>query len=78
MIRLMDGNSGATLGEITDAQLQYLVDQLEEEFMEDQDYAITPLTLTYFEGQNADPHLLALLRRALGDRDEALIRWARD
>lgn len=77
MIRLMDGNSGAQLGEITETQLQYLVDQLEEEFMEDQDYAITPLTLTYFESHSADPHLLDLLKRALGDRDEALIRWAR-
>jgi processive 1,2-diacylglycerol beta-glucosyltransferase len=66
------------LGEITEDQLQFLVDQLEEEFMEDQDYAITPLVLSYFEGLQADPHLVSLLRQALGERDEALIRWARD
>jgi processive 1,2-diacylglycerol beta-glucosyltransferase len=74
----MDGSTGTLLGEITEKQLQFLVDQLEEEFMEDQDYAITPLVLTYFEGLRADPHLLSLLRQALGERDEALIRWARD
>ena len=78
MIRLMNGRTGMVLGEITGDQLQFLVDQLEEEFMEDQDYAITPMTLTYFEGLQADPHLLSLLREALGDRDETLIRWASD
>lgn len=78
MIRLVDGESGATLGEISESQLQFLVDQLEEEFMEDQDYAITPLVLSYFENQHAEAHLIDLLHRALGERDEAIIRWVRE
>jgi processive 1,2-diacylglycerol beta-glucosyltransferase len=78
MIRLLDAETGDVLGQITEEQLQFLVDQMEEEFMEDQDYAITPLTLTYFEGLNADPHLLGLLKQGLGARDEATIRWSRE
>lgn len=78
MIRLVDGHSGETIGEITRDQLQYLVDQLEEEFMEDQDYAISTMVLSYFESQQADSHLIDLLRHALGDRDETIVRWVRD
>lgn len=78
MIRLLNADTGDLLGQISEEQLQFLVDQMEEEFMEDQDYAITPMTLTYFEGLNADPHLLGLLRQGLGERDEAAIRWSRE
>ena len=78
MIKLLDSETGILLGEISDEQLQFLIDNLEEEFMEDQDYTITPMDLTYFEGLNADPALLDLLRRGLDDRDEAVLRWARD
>lgn len=78
MIRLLNADTGDLLGQISEEQLQFLVDQMEEEFMEDQDYAITPMTLTYFEGLNADPHLLGLLKQGLGERDEVAIRWSRE
>ena len=38
MIRLYDKDSGAELGTITKEQLQFLVDQLEQESLEDRDY----------------------------------------
>ena len=78
MINLYDNTSGALLGELTEAQLQFLVSQLEEESLEDQDYSITAMELSYFEGQNADPQLVSLLRRALSNRDEIVIRWSRE
>ncbi len=78
MIKLTDANSGATVGEISEDELQFLIDELEEEDMEDQDYAITPLELSYFEERNIKPHLLGLLRQALGGQDEVLIRWERE
>ena len=76
MIQLYDNETGASLGAITE-QLQFLVDQLEEESAEDQEYYINEPTLDAFEEAGADPALLALLRKALGEREEMEIRWAR-
>jgi len=50
MINLFEKDTKKPLGQISEAQLQYLIDHLEEEGTEDQDYAVTPLLLEYFEG----------------------------
>jgi hypothetical protein len=76
MYNLYDKRSGALLGTITRAQLQFLINQLEEETLEDQDYAITQMTLAYFETQGIDPELHRLLSTALGDKDELIIQWS--
>ncbi len=78
MINLYKGDGGERLGEISEDELQFLINELEEEFAEDQDYAITPLVLSYFEERNANPHLLGLLRQALDGQEEVIIRWARE
>ena len=65
------------LGEISGKQLQFLIDYLEEEFLEDRDYAITKLTLDYLGAGGADPALMALLRQALGEAEEITIIWKR-
>ncbi len=77
MIHLREKGSNAPIGSISEEQLQYLIDQLEEEWLEDQDYAITPLLLDAFEASGADPELVRLLRDALGDRSEIEIVWSR-
>ena len=77
MINLYDTKTGALLGNITEQQLEFLIDQLEEEYQEDQDYAFTNMTIDYLQGQGADLELVSLLRQALGDRDEVSIRWSR-
>ena len=75
MIKLFDKDSGGILGSISEEQMKFMVDQLEEEGLEDRDYAITPMTLSLFEGEGADPVLVSMLRSALGDRDEMTISW---
>ena len=75
MIELFDNDTGAPLGHITDAQLQFLIDQLEEESADDTDYYISRDTLDVFAEEGADPALVALLRGALGARDDMEIRW---
>jgi hypothetical protein len=77
MINLREKGTDKPLGQISEAQLQYLIDHLEEEWLEDQDYAITPLLLEHFESQGADAELIALLRNSLGERDEMEIVWSR-
>jgi len=55
MVKLYNNTTNILLGEITQDQLQFLVDQLEEESLEDKDYAITPMTLGYFHESGIDP-----------------------
>ena len=78
MIQLYDQESGAQIGTISEDELQYLMDQLEEEALEDRDYYIDTATLDWFEDHGAEPALTTLLRKALGRRDGMDIRWARD
>ena len=77
MIHLHDKENGKALGTITDAQLQFLIAQLEEESRADQDYYINRDTLNLLEQAGAEAGLLALLRAAMGDREDMEIRWSR-
>ena len=75
MIEIYNKRSGEFIGTVTQEQLQFMQDQMEEESIRDRDYSITPLELEFFIGQGADPELIALLRKALGDEDEVIIEW---
>ena len=63
------------LAQISGEQLQFLVDNLEEEFPEDHDYDINSLTLDYLQEEGADPDLINLLRQALGENEDMTIIW---
>lgn len=76
MIYLHEKGTNKPLGSISEAQLQFLVDHLEEEQSEDQDYAITSMLVDSFEGDGADPELISVLRKALEGRDEIEIAWS--
>ena len=67
MPRLYNQATGATLGELTDAQLQFLVDNLEEEDTKDRDYYIDQATLDMLRERGGDSALLDLLEGALND-----------
>lgn len=75
MPRLMRLDSGDELGTISDAQLKFLVEQLEEEHDDDQNYFINRETLELLSDNGADPELLALLEKGMGDDDEMNIAW---
>jgi hypothetical protein len=77
MIRLYNSDTGEKMGEITDDHLQFLIDHLEEESLEDQDYYLQRGTVEMLADQGADAHLLAVLRKALGDGEGVEIRWSR-
>ncbi len=58
------------LGTITENQLDFLIENLEVEFEEDEEYLLNAGTLDFLKDQNADKNLLALLEKALaGTRD---------
>ena len=77
MVELRDKETRRVVGSITDDQLQFLIDQLEEESVEDSDYYIDAPTLQMFAEKGIDRQLLALLQDALGDRDGMEIEWRR-
>jgi hypothetical protein len=76
MIRLYDCESNQLLGTVSDADLKALVDALEEESAEDQDYYINADTIDLLAA-TASPQLIELLRTALGSREGIEIRWER-
>lgn len=75
MPRLMRIDTDTEIGTITDAQLAFLVEQLEEEHEEDQDYYIDKETLELMSDNGCDPELLALLEKAMGEDEHMDIAW---
>jgi hypothetical protein len=78
VIRLRDKDSGSEIGTITDDELQFLVDQLEEEYDEDRDYYIAAPLIDVLEQNGADADVIKLLRASVGDRDGIEIEWSRE
>jgi hypothetical protein len=77
MIEILDKQTGRSLGTLSEEQFQLLTDQLEEESATVDDYYLNRATVDIMEEQGTDPHLIAVLRTALGAGDEAEIRWQR-
>jgi hypothetical protein len=71
MIALSRKSDNSSLGEISEDELQFLVDNLEEdEGLGDMEYNITRMTLEYLRENGLTSHLAKLLETALGDQDE--------
>ena len=78
MIKLFDKDTSVFIGNITEEQLKFLVDNLEEESLDDKDYYINLDALDYFQEIGADADFVTLLQMALNGRDEMEIRWAEE
>ena len=76
MIDLYNASTDQLIGSITPADLEVLIDALEEESADDQDYYITADTIEIVADGRATEHLVQLLRNALGSADGVDIRWA--
>jgi hypothetical protein len=76
MYKLYNNETGELIGTISEEQLKFLKDQLEEESLEDQDYEIEAMTLAFFMEEGIDAQLLEMLRKALGEKEQLIIRWA--
>ncbi len=77
MIRLRDKASGKLLGWISEEDLQFLIDNLEEEWEEDTDYYINRETVELLKRQGGSQGLIDLLDQALGDKEGIEIQWSR-
>lgn len=77
MVKLFDAETSAPVGEITEGQLQFMIDNLEETSSDDQDYWIDIPTLAMLRSGGADEELIALLAKGLGGRPGYEVRWER-
>jgi hypothetical protein len=76
MIDIYDTESDALIGSITEAELEYLKEVLEEESLDDMDYYFTADTIDLLtEDGRATDHLLEVLRKGLGAEEGVELRW---
>ncbi len=77
MIKIRNKETGTLLGTISEQDLQFLIDNLEEEWAEDTDYYINRATIEMLKKRGASTGLVSLLESALGERDGIEIQWSR-
>jgi hypothetical protein len=78
MILLRDKETGATLAELTPAELQILIDAFEEEGRDDRDYWIDATSPEYLESNfPGSARVARLLRAALNGREGFDVEWER-
>lgn len=77
MIQLRDKETGSLLGSISEEDLQFLIDNLEEESEDDTDYYLNRVTLEMLKEKGGGQPLIDLLENALGDREDVEIEWSR-
>ncbi|PPJ42431.1 MULTISPECIES: hypothetical protein [unclassified Pseudoxanthomonas] len=75
-IRLSEKDSGRTLGNISEADFQMLVDYMEEESSKDQDYYVEHTAIDALESLGASTDFVALLRTAVGESEGVDVVWA--
>ena len=76
MIDLSNAETNQLLGTVSDADLQELMDPLEEESSDDRDYYINADTIDTLAEQ-ASPEFIEVLRSALGSSEGVEVRWER-
>jgi hypothetical protein len=75
MPRLIRLDSGAVLGTIDDKHVAFLVEQLDAEGDKENEVFVDRDTLELLSDNGADPELLALLEKGMGDDDEMDVGW---
>jgi hypothetical protein len=65
----------AKVGELSEEQLDILIDNLEEEWQDDRDYYLNQSMLDMLQARGADSALMHILKSAMGNKDEVDILW---
>lgn len=78
MVKIFNKDTGEFIGNITETQLQFLIDNLEEEAEEDVDYYINIPTIESFEEKGAEAGLIDILKKGLGNNADMEIRYEKE
>ena len=78
MVRLFDSDSETQIGEITEAQLDLLQEELIEESIDAYTYNLSPAALDSLEKSCGDAILVGMLRKAMAGRSSMEVRYELD
>jgi len=78
MITLYDADNDAEVGSITEDQLSFIQENLVEEMLDEYSYNIDAAAIGSLETSGADSQLVAMFKRALGNRTSMEIRMEFD
>jgi hypothetical protein len=68
VVRLYDNDDDSEIGRITEAQLDFLQEQLIEETLDANTYSVSPATVDSLAMNGADTDVVEMLRKAIGAR----------
>jgi hypothetical protein len=77
MIKILNKETRAVIGTISDEDFNALQEQLEGEALNDNDYYINQSTLEYFIELELPQTLIDVLKSGLGEMEEMDIEWVR-
>ncbi len=77
MVKLYNKSTGQYLGRITDEELQFLINNLQEESLTDTDYYVNRPTLHLLKEKGMNEGLAKLIESAMGESNEIEIRYER-
>ena len=77
-VRLTDKSNGVVVGSIDRDELQFLIDNLEEESSRDADYFIDQATVEILAAAGGNASLISMLRNAVGTSDGIDVEWESD
>ena len=79
MVKVFKKDTNELLGRISEEELAFLQDQLEEEGLNDHDYYLRRETIEEFAASSgATEHLVTVLKTGLRNDEAVEIRWERD
>ena len=77
MVKLYDKTTGKYLGRISDDELQFLIDNLEEESMTDVDYYLNRTVFNLLKEKGMSENLAKMIEQAMGKKDDIEISYER-
>jgi len=78
MVKLYDNITGQYLGMIADEDLQFLIDNLEEESLTDTEYYIDRPTFDLLKERGMSEAFANIIETAMGGEDEVEIRYEQE
>ncbi|MBU0549781.1 MAG: galactosyldiacylglycerol synthase [Candidatus Omnitrophica bacterium] len=77
MVELYDKSTNDYLGKISEEELQFLIDNFEEENLTDEDYYIDRATLEFLKEKGMSPELAKIIESAIGQNEGTEILYKR-
>ena len=78
MIRLYDNDNESEIGQISEAQLDFLQEQLIEEVIDAYTFDLSQASIGSLELNGAEAELIVMLRKAIGTRTSMEVRYELD